>query len=106
MTDTPSGHEATPPNIEEEIENYLTVLGRIRPHRAAERLETIDVYGESHYLSGAAGGDHIIYLNFDQRYDIQRRSDHALSEGNGHVAAKVLQNRDRIGVLLADVNRS
>ncbi|TFG36200.1 MAG: hypothetical protein E4H44_07070, partial [Candidatus Aminicenantes bacterium] len=56
-----------------EIENFVEIVQRIRPPAQPTRHGTIEVYGQSTFLNGAAGGDHIVYLDFDERYDIDRR---------------------------------
>ena len=51
-----------------ELENFVNVVRRIRPRSPGIRLGGIDIFGSSTFLAGAAGGDHIVYLDFDQRY--------------------------------------
>ena len=65
-----------------EIENFVDIVRRIRPPSQPMPHGTIDVYGSSIFLNGAAGGDHIIYLDFDERYDIDRRIRQAVEAGN------------------------
>ncbi len=90
--------------IDQEIENFLDLISRIRPDLPGVELGPIEVYGGSRYISGAAGGDHIIYVNFNSRYDLDRRIERARSKGREKVASNLERNRDRIGVLLADVS--
>jgi serine phosphatase RsbU (regulator of sigma subunit) len=88
----------------DELENFIDVIQRIRPRSAAIRVGDIDIYGGSTFLNGAAGGDHIVYLDFDKRYDLDKRAEAALALGHQKVARRLLKNRDRVGVLLADVS--
>ena len=90
--------------IDQEIENFLDLISRIRPDKPGLELGPIEVYGGSRYISGGAGGDHIIYVNFNDRYDLDRRIERARSKGRARVASNLERNRDRIGVLLADVS--
>jgi len=87
-----------------ELENFTDVVQRIRPRSAGIQVGDIDIYGDSTFLNGAAGGDHIVYLDFDQRYDLDKRAEAALAIGNQSVARQLLENRDRVGILLADVS--
>lgn len=87
-----------------EIENFVGIVRRIRPPSQPMRHGSIDVYGSSTFLNGAAGGDHIVYLDFDERYDIDRRIRQATEAGNGAVAAKLAEIRGRLGILVADVS--
>lgn len=87
-----------------EIENFVEIVRRIRPPSQPVRHGTVDIYGDSIFLNGTAGGDHIIYLDFDERYDIDRRIREAAEAGNDSVAAKLAEIRGRIGVLVADVS--
>lgn len=90
--------------IDDEVANLLAIAAKIRPRSPGDQLGPIDLYGETIFLNGSAGGDHIVYLNFDRRYDLGRRVERAQSKGSAEVAEKLLENRDRIGVLLADVS--
>jgi serine phosphatase RsbU (regulator of sigma subunit) len=87
-----------------EIDNFVSIVRRIRPPSQPVRHGAIDVYGNSTFLNGAAGGDHIIYLDFDERYDIDRRIRQAKEAGYGQVAAKLAEIRSRLGILVADVS--
>jgi len=87
-----------------EIDNFVEIVRRIRPPFQPPHHGTIDVFGASAFLNGAAGGDHIIYLDFDERYDIDRRIRQATQCGNLSVAAKLEEIRPRLGILVADVS--
>jgi serine phosphatase RsbU (regulator of sigma subunit) len=87
-----------------EVENFVSIVRRIRPPSQPRRHGSIDVYGGSTFLNGAAGGDHIIYLDFDERYDIDRRIRLANETGNHAAAAKLAEIRGRLGILVADVS--
>ena len=50
------------------------------------------------------GGDHIIYIDFNQRYDMPRRIAEAEAEGREHVAEHLRECCHRAGILLADVS--
>lgn len=87
-----------------EVENFVSIVRRIRPPSQPARHGAIEVYGESTFLNGAAGGDHVVYLDFDERYDIDRRIRQAKETGHGAVAAKLAEIRGRLGIMVADVS--
>jgi serine phosphatase RsbU (regulator of sigma subunit) len=87
-----------------EIENFVRILRLIRPPRLELRRGEVEIFGNSIFLNGAAGGDHIIYLDFDQRYDLERRIRAATETGNQKVAAALAENRGRLGILVGDVS--
>ena len=96
---------AAPPQLCcSEIENFVHILRRIRPPSQPVRRGTIEVYGDTVFLNGAAGGDHIIYLDFEKRYDIDRRVRMADEVGKKSVAAKLAELRGLLGILVADVS--
>ncbi len=104
MNDEPLTSTSGPGACCPEIENFVEIVQRIRPPAQPAPHGSIDVYGNSTFLNGAAGGDHIIYLDFDERYDIDRRIRQAKEIGSGSVAAKLAEIRGRLGILVADVS--
>ena len=64
----------------------------------------VDIDGVSLPLRQAIGGDHLIYLDFKQRYDLDRRILEAAEAGRERVVAGLRQCRQRAGVLVADVS--
>jgi len=87
-----------------EIENFVRTVRLIRPPNPGIRIGQVEVYGDSVFLNGAAGGDHIIYVEFERRYDLERRIRAAVEEGNSEIAARLGENRDRLGILVGDVS--
>ena len=87
-----------------EIENFIRILRLIRPPSLELQRGEVEIYGNSIFLNGAAGGDHIVYLDFDRRYDLDRRIRAANESGNRKVAAKLAENRGRLGILVGDVS--
>ncbi|MCY3965491.1 MAG: PP2C family protein-serine/threonine phosphatase [Acidobacteria bacterium] len=67
-------------------------------------LRGVDIDGISMPLRQAIGGDHLIYLDFKQRYDLERRIREAEAAGNERVVAGLRQSQQRAGVLVADVS--
>lgn len=104
MHDDVQAHSAGSDFCCPEVENFVGIVRRIRPPSQPIRHGSIDVYGGSTFLNGAAGGDHIIYLDFDERYDIDRRIREATEAGHDAVARKLAEIRNRLGILVADVS--
>jgi serine phosphatase RsbU (regulator of sigma subunit) len=86
-----------------EIENFVETFRLVGPESRSVKIGGIDICGDSIFLNGAVGGDHLIFLDFDRRYDLDRRIQLAGGENRSQVARRLAANRDRIGVLVADV---
>jgi serine phosphatase RsbU (regulator of sigma subunit) len=68
------------------------------------RLRGVEIAGLSMPLAQVIGGDHIIYVDFDRRYDLERRLAEAEKEGREEVVRKLKRQRHRAGILVADVS--
>ncbi len=103
---TTESHESTtaPKLCCTEIENFVRTVRLIRPPSLGMRVGQVEVYGDSVFLNGSAGGDHIVYVDFERRYDLDRRIRTATDAGKADVAAKLVENRGRLGILVADVS--
>jgi serine phosphatase RsbU (regulator of sigma subunit) len=87
-----------------ELENFAHIFRLIRPPDAETILGDIEIYGDTVFLNRVAGGDHIVYVNFAERYDLDRRIQVAEAQGDLAVARELAENRRRIGILVADVS--
>ncbi len=89
----------------EELRNFQELLQAIRPSPGAlPQLPGLDIAGLTLPLRGQVGGDHIIYIDFNRRYDLDGRIAAAQAAGLTEVAENLEQNRHRAGILLADVS--
>lgn len=89
--------------LEDELKNFEGIARHLKPCSGEiPALSGIDIYGEAIPLNGVAGGDHIIYVNFNKRYDLARRIEEAEKANRPEVVEKLKLNRHRAGVLLAD----
>lgn len=89
----------------DELENFREIASVLRPSPGGiPRLEGVDIYGMSIPLSHGAGGDHIIYIDFNKRYDMPRRIAEAEAESRPDVADRLRDCCHRAGILLADVS--
>jgi len=68
------------------------------------QLESIDVYGGTVPLSGEVGGDHIIYVDFKQRFDLRARIARAEAEGRPDIADNLRRCERSAGIALVDVS--
>lgn len=88
-----------------EIENLEQIVTHIVPSPGdIPTLDGIDVYGATHPLNGIIGGDHIIYVDFNKRYDMDARISQALSKGRADVADRLSACKKRAGIVVADVS--
>ena len=99
------GSEAVARRLADELENFEEIAGVLKPSSGAiPKLPGVDISSVSLPLQGTAGGDHIIFIDFNRRYDLPRRIEEALREGSDEVAARLRECRHRAGILLADVS--
>lgn len=91
--------------LADELENFQEIAGVLKPSPGAiPKLPGIDISGLSLPLQEAAGGDHIIFIDFNRRYDLPRRIEAARLEGRDEVADRLRECEHRAGILLADVS--
>src|SRR5688572_30189632 len=87
-----------------ELENFQDIARYLLPQPGeVPRLDGIDVWGGSESLSGSVGGDHIIYIDFKQRFDLDARLARAMAEGRLEVAENLRRLRRTSGIALIDV---
>ena len=83
-----------------ELENFEDIAKNLLPQPGdVPTLHGIDVCGGTLALRGAIGGDHIIYVDFKQRFDLQarileERRVHADGRDHVHVAAERFAEND------------
>jgi serine phosphatase RsbU (regulator of sigma subunit) len=88
-----------------EIKNLREIVDKIKPLSGEiPVLKDIDIYGETVPLNGIVGGDHIVYVDFNQRYDLNTRIKEAVKEGKSIIADKLRENKTRAGIMIADVS--
>jgi serine phosphatase RsbU (regulator of sigma subunit) len=100
--------QPTPPDsaatLAREMGNLRAILGSVYAYPESFSLKRIDLFGRSFPMRGEVGGDHLIFVDFARRYDLDRRVAQAIAEGCPDVAARLEANRSRVGVLVADVS--
>ncbi len=104
-TEKLNGKTRTSEELAEELRNFEEIAGKINPARdKIPRLEGVDVHGKLMPLRGSIGGDHILYLDFNRRYDLDARIKEAEADGRSTVAEELRLNKHRAGILVADVS--
>lgn len=89
----------------DELQNFEEIAAFLNPSPGSlPRLDGIDIFGMSLPLRGGMGGDHILYVDFNQRFDLEERIREATLAGRTGVARKLRDNRNRAGILVADVS--
>jgi serine phosphatase RsbU (regulator of sigma subunit) len=101
MTDhsTPGGRPEA--DLAKELENFQQIASSVLPPPGEiPRLPGLDIHGRLLPLNGVVGGDHIVYVDFNARFDLDRRLEKATDP---QVREHLAKGRTRAGLLLADV---
>jgi serine phosphatase RsbU (regulator of sigma subunit) len=88
--------------LEAELANFRSMMEFV--HHIPDRvsLPTMDVFGQAFPLNGVLGGDHIIFIDFSRRYNLDARIATALEQGRDEVVRRLRMCRARVGILVAD----
>jgi serine phosphatase RsbU (regulator of sigma subunit) len=88
-----------------EMDNFQEIMKYIKPEPGdIPEIPGIDVYGESLPLNGVIGGDHIVYVDFKKRYDLQARIRAAEKAGRTGVLENLRLCERKAGIALMDVS--
>ena len=91
--------------LSREIQNLERIAKGIMPRPGSvPSLIGMEIYGETLPLNGIVGGDHITYVDFKKRYDLDARIKVAAEEGRPDVVANLERCRRMAGVVLIDVS--
>ncbi len=103
MQDTDRDLSADISQLKSEIHNFEDIAIRVKPDPGdVPRLNGIDISGALMPLNGKVGGDHIIYVDFNKRYDLDARIAEAIQNERPDVAETLAKNRSRAGIMVAD----
>ena len=70
-----------------ELDNFEQIAQYLLPQPGdLPRLQGVDVFGGTLALNGTIGGDHLIYVDFKRRFNLQARIDEAVARGRFDVA--------------------
>lgn len=88
--------------LEAELANFRSMMDYVHYIPDDVSLKNFSAFGESFPLNGVLGGDHIVFVDFKERYNLDRRIACALDNGLPRIADQLEKCRDRVGILLAD----
>jgi serine phosphatase RsbU (regulator of sigma subunit) len=89
-------------HLTDELENFESMITYLLPQPGeVPRLHGIDIFGGTLALNGLVGGDHLIYVDFKQRFNLQARIN---QESRPEVADSLRRCQTMAGVALIDVS--
>jgi serine phosphatase RsbU (regulator of sigma subunit) len=96
----------TPPGeLAEELHNFQEIARFLKPSPGeVPRLSGVEFCGFSLPLREVVGGDHILYIDFSRRYDLESRIAVAETAGRDEVVEQLRHLKHRAGILVADVS--
>jgi serine phosphatase RsbU (regulator of sigma subunit) len=103
MSQTDTGHLLR--QLTGELENFEDIARYLLPQpEDVPMLRGIDIYGGSLPLNGVVGGDHLIYVDFKRRFDLDARIALASEAGRPEVVQNLQRCRTMAGIVLLDVS--
>ncbi|PYJ68032.1 MAG: hypothetical protein DME75_13900 [Verrucomicrobia bacterium] len=88
-----------------ELKNLQEIAHYIKPSpEDLPILNGIDIYGDALPLNGIGGGDHIVFVDFKKRYDLQARIERAAAGRRADVVEKLKLCQRMAGIILMDVS--
>ena len=91
--------------LQSELKNFQEIAQHIMPAPGEiPTLKGIEVYGGTIPLNGTVGGDHIIYVDFKKRYDLNARIRQASAEGRVDVTNQLEWCKRKAGIAILDVS--
>ena len=92
-------------HLADELGNFEDIIKHLVPQPGdVPRLQGIDMCGGTLALHGSVGGDHLIYVDFKQRFDLERRIQHASEKGRLEVIENLKRCQKTAGIALLDVS--
>jgi len=87
-----------------ELDNFQNIAKYLVPLPGeVPQLNGIEVWGGTRPLSGDVGGDHITYVDFKQRFDLNARIERARGEGKPEVVDNLERCKRKAGIAVIDV---
>jgi serine phosphatase RsbU (regulator of sigma subunit) len=97
-----SEHTRPASSLERELSNFRSMMEYVNWIPDKVSLTNIEVFGRTFPHNGILGGDHIVVVDFKQRYNLDARIENALGNGQQEVARRLDRCRDKVGILVAD----
>jgi len=105
ITDPTDQGARSPDDLAVELQNFEELARFLTPSPGGiPRLAGVDIHGISLPLRRVIGGDHILYVDFNARFDLDARIADAEAAGRDQVARRLGLCRERAGILVADVS--
>ena len=105
MEDAPIEIEQSLDRLTGELRNFQEIARHIKPPSGEiPELKGMDIYGDTIPLEGQIGGDHIIYVDFKRRFNLEGRIEKAEREGRRNVACNLRRCQRMAGIALVDVS--
>lgn len=97
--------KASPEQLARELENFEDIASYIKPGPGdIPALSGFDIYGQTLPLNGMVGGDHLIYIDFKKRYDLEARIREASAAGATKIVENLKKCQRRVGIAVVDVS--
>lgn len=91
--------------LADELENFEDIARHFLPREAdVPRLSSIDMSGGTLALKGDVGGDHMVFVDFKTRFDLDARIARAVDEEQLEIAENLRRCRRSAGIALFDVS--
>ena len=88
-----------------ELQNFSEIARQLLPEPGdIPQLQGLDVWGGTLPLNGVLGGDHIIFVDFKQRYDLPKRIREAEAMDRPHVVEHLRRCQTTAGIAVLDVS--
>jgi serine phosphatase RsbU (regulator of sigma subunit) len=104
---TPIPAPDTPEDIQrllDELGNFQDIARHLIPTPGeVPRLAGFDIAGRLMPVNGAVGGDHLIYVDFKQRFDLEARIAKAAGRGQHDIVENLRRCQRAAGIALVDV---
>lgn len=92
-------------NEKDEIINFQKIAKNIKPNPGEiPVINGLEIFGETISLIGDVCGDHIIYVDFAKRFNLNERIKRAEQTDKIEVSNKLKQLKNRAGILISDVS--
>src|SRR2546428_4159787 len=100
-----SEHEDLLSELTEELKNFENIARELLPQPGeVPKLHGIDIFGGTLALNGVVGGDHLIYMDFKHRFDLDAKIRRATDEGRLEVVENLQRCQQMAGIVLIDVS--
>ena len=91
--------------LADELANFEEIVKHLIPQPGdVPRLHGIDICGGTLTLHGSVGGDHLIYVDFKQRFDLELRIQQATEKRNLGIIENLRRCQKTAGIAVLDVS--